>query len=330
MCSSGGFAVKTTRETRVARAYIWNSAKKSGNWDDPANWLVDGAETEDYPSTSSDTAAFSEGTTATVALTTKRTIGKLDLSANGIDVTFANGAASLEASKLTVNDIDMDKAKTGTGGSFTLDGVSFQSNVETYLGLGRKFKFVNGAYLYLPNAKSVWPTAEGSEFWVTGGSTANITGALLVGPGLVLIDDSTVTLTWQLWFCGSSATLRFLGANPLLKVGAQAAYFDSASSSDTRLEFAIPKDGYATIPLQIGSSLSGTGNRKITVDVMPSSPAKLEGKPLQTTLVKASSIDTATVLEGNLPGSPDRFVWTGTTTLGVDLASLRGFMLIVR
>ncbi len=60
----------------LATDFVWNPEIAAGNWNDAANWLVDGAATGSYPSTADDTAAFSGGS-AVVTVTSNVTVGSM-------------------------------------------------------------------------------------------------------------------------------------------------------------------------------------------------------------------------------------------------------------
>ncbi len=316
-----------------ATSYTWNASVSSGNWDDAANWLVDGAATTGFPSSSSDVAVFAEGTTATVTRTTAQSIAKLNLSAANVKLTLTQGAASLNASALTVAAL----AISGENLDFTLDGVSVIANNKPMMGSAGKLSILNGSYFYSnvfynqaynETAKTMAGNEKGGSIYVAGGSMATMEGIHLQN-GLLEIDDSTFSSNWGLrfWNDTSATTIRFKGQHPLLKMTSGSAQaYANASGYNVHFEFVIPEGGFSETPLQSGNSIytfpskdTNTGFSGVyAIDVADDSPAKIAGETLTARLI-SWTIYSDKITSVNLPQSTDSYVW-GASSLDVTLS----------
>ena len=301
--------------------YTWNSNVAEGNWSEPTNWLVNGATATSYPKkngTSGDQASFSAGTTARVIFTEANTIGRLDLSAANLNITFAQGGSSTNETQLTAD----RTGHYGIGGSITFDGVAFRDNFgskatsgsdqQTAIGSGREIILKNGANVYLA---ARWVNASDTgKFTISGGSFLSMY-AYWCGSD-VEIDDSTLESRYSMMFFFSK-TIRFVGKNPRLVCGGWLSYNSGLTYSQS-FEFVIPEGGYEVAPVTCPTVLYSMGQYggkttggTMMMNVSADSPAVLAGGNLTTKLIEWSSkgIDLNNVKEGTLPKGSDSFIW---------------------
>jgi hypothetical protein len=315
-----------------ATAYTWNAEKTSGEWTNSENWLVNGAATTGYPSTSSDTASFAADTKATITLNVATTIKTLILSTAGCDITLkpAENVAKANA-KLTASGLTL----TGSGSALTFDGLSASFPNKTTIGVGTTCNLDNG-----------------TEFSVSGyfynNGTMNILGGSAVTcgcfywAGLTVLDDSTVTVSSSLavfaWNA-NGAEFKFRGTKPVVNITATTGecktFFTGAAANYlASIEFSIPVGGYSEAPIQTPYSNRNAPNQyadtsKVTINIASDSPAKLSGETLENIpLISWKSGSRGLIkdamLEGSLPQKTDKFVWdtvnTTPQTLGVSLS----------
>ena len=301
-----------------ATSYTWNPAVAEGNWDDAANWRVNYATATDYPRTSGDTAVFAAGSTNVVKLTSAHTIATLDLSAANIKLTFVQGGAGTNETKLTVTSF----APTGDNLDFTLDNVAFKSSSgEPNLGNG-KFSIINGSDFY---SAGVFVNRKGGQIYLSGKSTSWMNG-LRFQNSLLEVDDSTLVTEWgfPVFADTSKTTIRFKGKHPLITGGGNFKIWAKEAGCNVHLEFVIPEGGFEATPLQNGGgklpndSLTGA----YAVDVSEDSPAKLAGEALTARLISWTGGINATKFGStvSLPSAEDSFKFD-TTTLDVTLAA---------
>ena len=338
--TTSAFAVALFAFPAQAATYTWNTEKSSGNWDDAANWTSsDGGAT--YPSTSSDIAKFSAGTTASVALTTAHTIKQLDLSAANIKLTLklADGATRDNA-KLTISSSGTTMSSptlnlSGANLDITLDGVSMDaSGIKPQMGIASKLSIINGAafsssvFYNQAYGTTMAGNDEGGKIYIAGESTVDMAGLHLQN-GLLEIDNSTLTSEFGLrfWNDTSATIVRLKGKSPLFKTtqsGGEGEAYANADGYNVHFEFVIPEGGYTAAPIQSGasaqtfpSSRTGRGieySGTYAFDVSADSPAKVAGESFTATLVSwAKGFNTSKLTSVNLPQTTDSYDWTSTT-----------------
>ena len=276
-----------------ASTYTWDSTKASGNWDDIANWLLDGEANVGYPNAASDIAVFAEGTTASVMLTKARTITRIDLSAANVKLMLklADGAKR-DTAKLSA------AFTLGENADLTLDGVSVAWSGTPYMGSGSKLSIINGSAfssgVAYNQASKHAAQADGGDIYIAGGSTVSMSG-LHMRNGVFEIDDSTFTSQYGFRFCGdtspSATTIRIKGKHPLIKMtGTSSEAYSCATGYNVHFEFVIPEGGFTETPIQGNSAVTlpssrGTGTGTYAIDVAKDSPAILDGESRTETLI---------------------------------------------
>ncbi len=315
--------------TKDSASYTWKPSVASGNWSDPENWTDDkGGDCYGYPKSSGSTAVFAAGTDANVVFTEKLTIGKLDMS-TGPNVTFSQGGASTNATKLTVGTLTMHNNKSH-GGTITLDGVAIASTSgNTYLDLHRALHVVNGANLHIA---AEFHQKASNDVVVAGESVLSCGNKNYFGGGTLTISNATFR-TGQIEYVGSTrpgGRVIFQGDHPLWYHGANAnSLYSSFATANVQLDFLVPVGGYRTPPLQtkspasyrLGNNANNAGACPLTVNILDDSPANLVSRTTETTLIhwpnngSKGGISKSMVLEGHLPVSKwqkatdDEFVW---------------------
>ena len=314
-----------TASTKDETTYTWTGKGADSKWSTKENWDDGcGGDSLGYPGTADATAAFAAGTTNVVTFDAVRTIKKLDLSAADVCVTFEQGGAGTNETKLTANCIDY----SGANGAIVLDGVAIldanattsTSGATMTMGAGRTVTLKNGANFCVSMQYFNW--WNGGKLTLQGGSFF-YTKYFWCGPD-VEIDDSTF-YTAGLVF-NKQRTWRFAGKRPRYINCSSIFSAEYGCSADIAFEFVIPRGGYdeAPITLTAGSLTMGSyANRPtvLTMNVAADSPAKFEGEELETTLINWSAgINKDYVFAGTVPQTSDAFVWgdgTTPTTLGV-------------
>ena len=296
-----------------ATAYTWNAEKTSGEWTNSENWLVNGAATTGYPSTSSDTASFAENTEATITLSKTTTIKTLILDKAGCDITLkpAKDVAKANA-KLTVSGMTL----TGSGSSLTFDGLSFPISAAVAVGDGFTLSLLNAAEFIGSGDKDITVNAKGTLI-VRNGSTVT-SGRRIYMKGTIIIDNATVTSP-KLCQWSDGSLVQFCGAKPVLNV--QGAFQGEASANGT-FEFVVSEDGFEKAPIQGSGVICSTTTATMTVKISKDSPAKIAGLTLENVplLSAKTSITKANVTTEGAQDT-DAFVWDATPkTLGVSLS----------
>ncbi len=314
-----------------AATYTWNAAISSGNWDDAANWLVNGETATSYPQEASDIAIFAANTTATVTRTTEQSISQLDLSAANISLKFVQGeGVERDAAKLTVTTLTI----SGENLDFTLDGVYVKTESKPMMGSAGKLSILGGSYFYSgvfynqPFASGKMPGNEkGGDIYIAGGSVAEMVG-LHMQNGLLEIDNSTYLSHYgfRFWKDMSQTTIRFKGKNAVCKM-VRATNGDNKgkvlfqeSGYNVHFEFVVPEGGFAQTPIQGGTTesefltASGPVTGAIAFDVLAESPAKIAAETLTVNLIVWPQYlkNAAFSASVNLPQASDAFAWTTT------------------
>ena len=260
----------------------------------------------------------------------------------GPNVTFSQGGASTNATKLTVTTLTMHNNKSRDG-SITLDGVAIASTSgNTYLDAYRSLRLVNGANLHIA---AEFHQKASNDVYVAGESLLSIGNKNYFGGGTLTISNATLS-TGQIEYIGSTrpgGRIIFQGDHPLWNHGANAnSFYSSIANANVQLDFLVPVGGYRTPPLQtkspakyrLGNNANSNGSCPLTVNVLDESPANLVSQTTETTLISwpndgtTGGINPGMVLEGNLPlsrhqkVSDDEFVWSDDyddfpSTLGV-------------
>ena len=321
-----------TRETRSAAAiakmldsttYTWRSSIASGNWDDPANWSND--KVDDclgYPQSTAATAVFPANVRATVFFRQALSVGSLKFNNSGLEITFAQGGASTNATKLTANAIDLN----AVNGSVTLDGVAISTTGAVTIGARRALRLVNGANLYTANISA---EAGGNEISLSGGSWLSCNQPLL-GGATILIDDSTFW-TRSHDYVGRTITggrVVFSGAHPIWRHNNADGYFCSTlADANVQLDFLVPAGGFPEAPLQaistekyiMGNNGNSAASSAYTVNVLDASPALFADGTVVSPLISwpNKGINKDRVLQGHLPdiggGTSASFAWDEET-----------------
>ena len=331
--SAGGTATRETRSSVVTAktldttTYTWKTPVTSGNWSDPANW-TDNRDGDccGYPRSSAATAIFTAGTDANVVFTEALTIGSLNL-ATGPVVTFSQGGASTNATKLTTGTLTMHN-NSSQGGSITLDGVAIASTSgDTYIDLYRALRLVNGANLHVAG---LFGHQASNEVVVADGSYLSCNGTYF-GGGTLTISNGTFWTRGGHDIIGRNRAgghIVFQGDHPLFYHANKDSYFySSIASANVQLDFLVPAGGYAAAPIRaistqvyyMGNNKSSNGSCALTVNVLEESPANFTDATITTPLISwPKGINKNMVHEGHLPAygeaTDDAFVWGDATS----------------
>ena len=351
--SAGGTAVVTTRtdvatcHTLDTTTYTWTGAadsdwRKRENWSDNQN-----GDSYGYPQSSAATAIFSAGTKAQIVLRGEMSVGTLNLSAEGVDVTFigAAGQAAEEAKpKLTVNQLKISGARL----RLALDGVELYCSNDVELSASdSEVRLSNGAAWDL--SSKTLSNFKGGRLWL-GPGTSLTCSIYKFGGGLTVIDDATLkvrssaVLGWNM----DGGKIRFVGKQPAFLCSTQdVKVYSNRETANVRLEFALPVGGYETPPFRNADAnpkyILGyyDGSQKklhpITVDIVRGSSGAFDLKTKNTTLISwGKGICPEIIKTAAKPGANATFVWSEQTvgnnaypvSLGVRL--VYGFMIQVR
>ena len=327
-------AVAMLSLTSLASTYTWKSSVSEGDWATAENWeSSDGGET--YPSTTKDTAVFSDSATHVVTFSTAPTIAKLDLSAATGSITF-KPAADKSRDDVTLT-ATTNAMPTTAGASVTLDGAALSVAKSMVIANGTTLSLLNEAYLTLSAAS----TASGMVLNYLGGKFI-VRDSTFMGygycwghaDGLTIIDNSEFSLYRNLyWMQNAGGTIRFEGKNPKVR-------FRSTTESVSRgvdasrnamegvtaiWEFSIPEGGFIETPVLVdhtGGELGKDGKESspLYIKVASDSPAKIAGETLQQQLIswyrKGASSPYRGIVQtivkaqqSDLPQAADAFVW---------------------
>ncbi len=306
-----------TCQTLDTTTYTWKSSVASGAWDDASNWTDNqSGDCLGYPQTAAATATFPQSDGTEVLFRRALSVGTLQVNASA-NVTFTQGGASTNDTKLTVTTLNLNYEK----GSLTLDGVAVNAANDVTLGLRRALRAINGADLYTRN----FVQTGSNDVLVAGESVLNCND-MRFGGGTFTISNATVNVrAWS--YLGDSKPgghIVFRGDHPLFRHSNSAGViYASLATSAVQFDFCVPAGGYAAAPF--GSSVANTyylGNNKgsagagsYTVNVLDDSPANFSDTPVTATLISwPYGINTALVNEGHLPedngaATDDAFVW---------------------
>ena len=315
-----------TAETRTAVAscktldtttYTWKGGD-SGDWSDPSNWADNqSGDTLGYPNTSAATASFPADKKATVRFTEPLTIGWMYLNAGGVDVTFAQGGESTNATMLTVTStFNFD----GTRGRLTLDNVALKTPGVT-VGAQSEVILTNAANWYV--GADLWVTKFGS-IRLYGDSTLNCNQLGLGGGDSVLSDSTLWTRSTDTpGNANKGGSMRFEGTHPLWWHSATGnSFYSNLADAGYRFDFVVPVGGFAAAVIRGPSGLSyymgnngnNAGSSSIALNVLDESPANRVDATITSPLISwPKGINKAMIVEGTLPddgtGTDDAFVW---------------------
>ena len=327
--AAGGTATAEARssvatvKTLDTTTYTWKTSVTSGNWSDAANWTDNqSGDCLGYPQSAAASAVFPAGTDANVVFTEKLTIASLNL-ADGPVVTFSQGGASTNATKLTATTLTWHN-NSGRGGSITLDGVAIASTSgDTLIDTARSLRLVNGANLHL---YGLFGQQARNDVLVADGSYLSCNGTYF-GGGTLTISNATF---WTRGhdYVGRNVTgghIVFQGDHPLFYHANKDNYFYSAiANANVQLDFLVPVGGYAAAPIQaistqnyyMGNNKNSNGSCAITVNVPDESPANYADATVTTPLISwPKGINKTMVQTGHLPvcglgaGTDDAFAW---------------------
>ena len=346
--SAGGTA---TNETRTAVAtchtldtttYTWTGAADN-DWGKPANWSDNQkGDSCGYPQSSAAKVFFPAGTKARIVLSAAMSVGTLDLSQSGVDVTFAR-ADGQEAVGLEVkNKLQIQ----GQGVRLALDGVALRSpGMRLFESSEGEVRLSNGASWYLSGRLE---NMDGGRLWLGPGTSLSCSDYWF-GGGLTVIDDATleVRASVRLGTFKDGGKIRFVGTHPAFRCTSRdALVYSNLETANVRLEFALPVGGYETPPFFnasngkpgriLGYNDSNKPGYPITVDIARDSPAAIGLQKTNTTLISwGRGICPKIIQTAAQPGANATFVWSeekegeNPMSLGVRLAPA-GFIIRVR
>jgi len=286
----------------MASSYTWTGGSGNGIWNDAGNWGGSG-----YPASSSDTALFDTGTTATIDVTSEAFLG------NGVAITVTNDAAVTIRSTAAAAPT-FTCSPTVNAGSLTFDHVKLSGSAKS-TSASSLYRFVNGASY---SVGMVHTFAKGGA-WYFDASTLTGTSELLLGyqanrrHDLVLANGSAATVSTTLYDRNTTAALIAL-TNSTLTIGG------SCTLKDSLYELAVVGD--ASRVTMGGSFVMGAGSKlsfeyghatepALTLTgggFAPNASARLEvrapaGLSAQRTVKLVSAADTISVPSGWLDGT---------------------------
>ena len=319
----------STLETRTAvgtcatvdtTTYTWTGAGADSKWSNPDNWTDNqGGDCLGYPRTAAASAIFPAGTVAEVVFTEALTVGTVTLTAANLELTFAQGGASTNATKLTSANFNIN----GAGGCITFDGVAVRSNGNLDMGAGRALRIVNGANV----SANIFYQDEGQDVLLSGGSYLACTENHF-GGGTFVIDDSTFWTTSHDYVGKARQGGRIVikGAHPLWYHAGTGGHFRSdLADANVQIDFLVPAGGFPFAPIQgkatpvcrLGDNGNAAGKSTFTVNVLDESPANFADETVTSPLIlwPAKGVNKDMVLEGHLPvwgagtATDDAFAW---------------------
>ena len=330
--SAGG---TSTLETRTAVAtcktldtttYTWKSSVHSGNWSDAANWSDNrSGDCLGYPQSSAATAVFPGTVESEVSFTEALSIAKLDCAAGPV-VTFSQGGASTNATKLTATTITWHN-NSSQGGSITLDGVAIASTSgDTYIDSYRALRLVNGANLHFAG---LFGQQARNDVLVADGSFLSCNGTYF-GGGTLTISNATFWTRGDNNILGRNVTggrVIFQGDHPLFYHGkTDKSFYSAIANANVQLDFLVPVGGYGAAPIQakatpsyyMGNNGNNAGSCALTVNVLDESPANFTDATITSPLISwPKGINKTMILADHLPAygaaTDDVFVWGDAT-----------------
>ena len=318
----------TNLETRTAVAsvatldtttYTWKTSVTSGNWSDPANWTDNqGGDCLGYPQTAAATALFPLDTDANVVFTEALTVGTVNLSAAGLDITFSQGGASTNATKLTTGTLNLNGAR----GAVTLDNVAIASSAHITLGERRALSLVNGANLHT----TVYLYHQVSNTVLVADNSLLSCDWMYFGGGSLTISNATLWTRGHNYIGANRTGGRVLiaGEHPFwYHAGPSACFCSTLANANAQIDFLVPVGGFATAPIRavstekyyMGNNSDKAGACPLTVNVLDESPANYADATITSPLIDwTKGINKTRILTGHLPvdqgaATDDAFVW---------------------
>lgn len=307
-------------KTLDATTYYWTGEGGDGRWANAANWRTDvGADCLGYPQSAAATADFPANTEATIVMDEPITVGKLyTTQRSDVKLRFVNGGASTNENLFTISTFELN----GSGGEIVFDKMAVKGPSFTP-GPGRRIVFTNGSDLY---AGDVTQNNLSSVVFEKD-STASINQLVLqdghVNDGVVVIDDSTVTVRNHVLAPNNAnlgARLLFRGTHPVLRVAANTSTFRANNAKGgATVQFLIPAGGYTTCPIQGtgamtvpfgNSSATAAGATKMAFAVLPESPVfSADGEFTQPLISWATAGINRNMLDLACENAAGSFVW---------------------
>ena len=296
--------------TANATTYVWTGAGEDNNWTTSENWEP----STGYPSASTDTALFTNGTTAAVCFDESVTFGTLNVSNKNMRLTFTGGdEVTATCSTLMVGATGLSVSERS---ETTFDGLSLKVNSAVTPSPGQILRLENGASLsvtkltlsaksfVLPEARvevrsgsTLTTTSSSGDIDITGASVLLVSNATVTCKGGVYIDNavSGVAGYGRLVFQGRHPVLRVTGANFATK---GKSYYNAPGGD---IDFLIPEGGYEEAPIQYtGSGVfmkpTSTSTSPTRINILHDSPALLSHEGLEQTLVSLSTAMTTASL----------------------------------
>ena len=330
--SSSTTGLKTVK-TLDKTTYTWIGGDMVGDWEDPANWDDGhGGDSLGYPYSAAATAKFAPTTKARVRFNSQHTIGTLDLSSWGVDVTFVQDGTDVNGTRLTAGTVTL----TGGDSTITLDNVALSTlSPSTAVTLGGSSKFIithgadfySGSFTYNKNARML----------VLDGATVSVNETTCYGSSadfaIITISNATYKSRNSCYFphdlsdANVNGSIRLEGTHPVFQMaGANALFKSSKAGSATHIDFLVPEGGYESAPIQcasmpsylMGNSGGNAGSATIAVNILAESPAALKDGSVTTKLISwPKGINKEMIVEGTAPNA-SAFTWgegTNPTTL---------------
>jgi hypothetical protein len=214
------FAVIAAAPNAMATNYTWCGAGGDNQWTNSANWLLNGTTvvTAGYPGVSAagtpstaDSAFFSAGTSAEIALSSALTISTLNLSAANLDVTFVGGPSGTNAPLTVSSTLNL----SGANGTLSFYNFGLLTPAATTLGASRTLDLLNASFLKsgtfnMGSGASV-SIEDGSGMHVQGGiappSSGGCAFSLFNGSRLRVTGNTTWTQDSELSLSGASSMI---------------------------------------------------------------------------------------------------------------------------
>jgi hypothetical protein len=266
-------------DTVDAGTYTWRPAVAAGDWDDRANWTVEGVPEDDclgYPGHVQTKVRFLADTAAEIAVTRAFPFQDMDLRVRNLVVTFAGTNAAtcrLEGNVVNTredgNDIDVSGTRLVLSGVTLYDTGVRQYNSDRAFNWASKvsadttLRLENGAVLSIDGYMHVYGTnawvevASGSSMvWRNTGTDGAGFDLCNFGGGLSL-DDGAFSTSWftpqrRVAAVGAGQTVRIAGAASRLRAGYAFRTYSNTEdwmTNDVQIAFLVPVEGWDEIPV---------------------------------------------------------------------------------
>ena len=272
----------------MAADYMWNPAVSTGDWADPANWLVNGATPATAPG-NSDNVSF-DGITATVTLSENTAVYKLTGISNNANVTFKTATPGT-AYGLSVNKYGGFPGTVDATGTFTFDGINLFPNYATLnnniWGLNTELvTFGSDCTLVAKNGGSInfgglavkdtihLVAESGGKVWVREWKTIKgldltIDNGALEGYGCPFKVDGDALITFR----GDAPKMCFYNSNPSI-------------SGTITFRFSLPVSPYESGPIVNDAAIDFSPTGSVAFEIDENSPAFTSGAKQTYHLVK--------------------------------------------